>query len=171
MPVAWFISPYERDNLTDGVFILKHRRRPVVAKHLSAIAADGGSLAWSEGLGDLAVAKVNASEATLTAISGEAGMLTVPRRWVRLIDGFGDMTNGERNQIENRLLAAGFSQAEIDAAMGSTLALWRTKSLQDLLTLFTSRRLAPRRVGNVITLDGPPLPTRPITDVDAKVIG
>lgn len=169
MPVSWFISPYERDDLVDGIFILRHRRRPAVIRFLPQITADGGNLAFSEGLGDQAVCKVLASQATLDLIAAETGFLEIPRRWTRLLDSLATMTNGERNQIQNKLISLGFTQAEIDGVMGNTLAQWRTHALVDLLNLFTLRRFTPRRVGNVITLDGPQRACRPISDVDAKV--
>jgi hypothetical protein len=51
------------------------------------------------------------------------------------------------------------------------LAQWRTRSLNDLLSLLTSRRLKPRYDAALdrIMVDGPPQPTRSIASVDAAV--
>lgn len=168
MPVGWFLAPYKRrvQPLEAGV-----ARYCAVDDFTAQVLADGGWWEESEGLGDQAVVKVRASQATLTAIGTTAGILEVPRRWVRLLDTFADMTNGERNQIQSRLLSAGFAQAEINAALGANLNEWRTRSLADLLRLICSRRLKPRydRVADAIVVDGPVQPTRPVEEVDLAV--
>ena len=169
MPLAWFLVPYESNNLTDGIFIIRHRRRPVTSRYLPEIVADGGAVQTSEGLGNHAVARVRASQATLDLIAAHAGVIRVPQRWLRLVDNFTDMTNGERNQIENKLLSVGFTQAEIDAALGSTLAEWRAHTLHDLLNLVCSGRIESRRQGSNIIFDGPVRPCRPVAELERLV--
>ena len=166
MPVAWFLAPYKR-----RLGMSRPTRYCAMDDFTPQIVADGGSWAESEGLGDQAVVKVNASIATLNLIDAAPGMLSIPRRWAHLADGFADMTAGERNTIQNRLLGLGFSQAEIDGALGSTLNAWRTHTLMDLLVLITSRRLKPRYDSTLdqIILDGAVQPTRPVTNVDAAI--
>lgn len=168
MAVGWFLAPYKRRDLDPGIPM----RYCAVDDFNAQIRTDGGTWSESEALGNLAVVKVNASDATLALIAGTAGFLSIPRRWARLVDSLTSMTNGERNLIQNRLLSMGYTQAEINAAMGASLALWRTKTLQDLLALACSRRLKPRydTATDQIILDGPVQPTRPLKDVDEAVV-
>ncbi len=166
--MAWFLAPYKRRDLDPGVPM----RYCAIADFDGQIKADGGSWSESEGLGDQAVVKVNASPATLDAIAAAPGFLAVPRKWARLLDGLSSLTNGERNLLQNRLLGIGFTQAEVNAAMGSSLAQWRSRTLEDLLGLFCSKRLKARydAANDRIVLDGPVQPTRPIKDVDEAVV-
>jgi hypothetical protein len=156
MPTSWVLAPYKRKAEA------RVPTRYCAMDDFSAqIQADGGEWAESEFLGDQALVRVRAEQATLDQIAGTPGFAELPRRWQRLADDLSTMTNGERNQIQSHLLAAGYAQAEIDAAMGSTLAEWQAKSLNDLLTLITSRRLKPRyeQATDSIVLDGPEQPT------------
>jgi len=91
---------------------------------------------------------------------------------VGLLDSLASLTATERNAAQSKLLALGYAQAEIDAALGSTLALWQTHTLRDLLQLLATRRLRPRYDAGTdsIIVDGPVQPVRPVTDVDAVVV-
>lgn len=169
MPVSWMIAPYKRRaGAPEGP-----TRYCLVNDFTAAIEAEGGRWAEAECLGDHAIVKISASIATLDTIAGTPGVIEVPRRWARLLDSFGDMTAGERNQIQNKLLGLGFTQTEIDAALGSNLIAWRTHTLADLLRLLTSRRLQPRYDSgtDAIILDGPVQPCESPDRVDAAVSG
>lgn len=167
MPVAWYLAPYKRGDLPGG----RPARYCAMDDFTPQIVADGGWWAESEGLGDHAVVRVRASAATLTLIDGTTGFVAVPKRWVRLLDSLSDMTSGERNQIQNKLLSLGYTQAQIDAALGSTLSQWRQKTLRDLLAFACSRRRKPRydAATDTIFLDGPDQPTRAVESVVADV--
>ncbi len=166
MPSAWYLAPYKRR--PDPELVIRYC---AMDDFTPQILADGGSWAESEAMGDQAVVKVNASDATLNLIGSTPGFLALPRKWARLADGLASMTNGERNLIQTRLLQMGYTQAEINAAMGTSLALWRAKSFETLLALFASKRLKPRydQAQDRIFVDGPVQPTRPIRDVDLAV--
>lgn len=136
------------------------------------IVADGGAWDETEILGDHALVKVNASQATLTLVGNLAGVFTIPQRFVDLQDSLASLTAGERNQISNAVLSLGYTQAELDAAMGSTLALWRTHVLEDLLQVAATRRLRPRydQPTDTIVCDGQVDPVKPVTLVAERVI-
>jgi hypothetical protein len=158
MPLAWFVCPYKRRN--PGA--VPAARYCAIDDFTAQILADGGTWDETEILGDAALVKVRASDATLALIGGIAGVFAIPARFFRLEDSFADLTNGERNQISSAILSLGYLQAELDAAMGTTLAQWRAKTLDDLLTLATTRRLQPRydQPTDTIVCDGPVQPVK-----------
>jgi hypothetical protein len=164
--IGWFLAPYKR-RAGEG----QPTRYCAMDDFTPQIVADGGGWSEAETLGNQAVVKVVASQATLDAIAATPGFMAVPRKWARLVDSLVSMTNGERNLIQSRLLQLGYTQAEINAVMGSSLTAWRTKTLEQLLGLFASKRLKPRydQAQDAIVLDGPVQPTRPIRDVDVAV--
>jgi hypothetical protein len=87
-------------------------------------------------------------------------------------DSLASMTAGERNQLSNAVLSLGYTQAELDGAMGSKLALWRTHVLADLLNMAATRRLKPRYDSgtDTIVVDGPVQPVKPVDLVAARVV-
>jgi hypothetical protein len=137
----------------------------------AAIRADGGDWDETEVLGDKALVKVRASAATLTAISNAAGFFTIPSKWIEMQDNLSNMTAGERNQLSNAILSLGYTQAELDAAMGNTLALWQTHVLGDLLIMASTRRLKPRydQPTDSIVCDGVVQPVKDVNLVASKV--
>lgn len=167
MPLGWYVCPYKRRNPGET----PAERYCAIADFTAAIRADGGNWDETEILGDSALVKVRASAATLNVLDGQAGWLAVPKRFLNLEDGLGDLLNGEKNQIENALRFLGYSQAEIDATMGSSLALWRQKQFETLLRLFASRRLRPRydQPTDAVVCDGPEQPVKDVEWVAAAV--
>lgn len=168
MPLAWYVVPYKRRN-PGGV---PPERYVAMDDFTVQINADGGKWAETEILGDAALVKVNAAQATLKTLDGQPGWLAIPKRFNNLADGLTDLQNGEKNQIENALRFLGYLQAEIDAAMGSSLALWRQKPLETLLDLFATRRLKPRydQPTDTIVCDGPTQPVKSVNLVAASVV-
>lgn len=168
MALAWYVVPYKRENPGE----VPAARYCAMDDFTAQILADGGAWDETEILGDKALCKVRASTATLTLISGTAGFFTIPTRFLRLEDSFADLTNGERNQMTSAILGLGYTQAELDAAMGTSLALWRQKTLGDLLELAATRRLKPRydQPTDSIVLDGPVQPVKPVALVAAAVV-
>jgi hypothetical protein len=135
------------------------------------IVADGGKWAESEVLGGYAVVKVSAASTTLTTIGGTTNFYRITNHIV-LSDTLSDLTTTQRNAITTRVLAMGYTQAELDAVMGNTLALWRLKNFLTLLNFIAQRKLTPRwnATNQMIVLDGILQSCEPITGVDAKVI-
>jgi hypothetical protein len=94
----------------------------------------------------------------------------VLNRWT-LTDVLTNLTTAQRNAIQNKLLSMGYTQAEINAAMGTNLAAWRTHTLADLLHLVATRRLKPRydRANDLIVLDGDVVTPTAVELVAARV--
>lgn len=167
MPVSWYLCPYERITGPGG----RPTRAPAIRDFAAQIGADGGDWRASECLGDAAVAKVRASQATLDAIAAAAGIVRIPPRFTDLTQTLGDLTSGERTAIRNKLLALGYTSTEISNALGGNLSGWRTKTLRDVLRFALTRRLKPRydAATDTIVCDGPVQATTPVEDVDAGV--
>jgi len=164
MTYAWFVCGYE----------LKADRpwmRFCTMDNFSAqIAADGGNWSESEVLGGNAVVKVQASDTTIAAIAAAPGFSRMLTKWA-LTDTLADLTTAQRNALNTKLLGLGYSQAEINTALGATLADWRGKTLGALLRFAATRRLTPRwdSIQQQIVLDGEFVACRPIHEVDASV--
>lgn len=167
MALGWFIVPYKRRNPGQ----IPPERYCAMDDFTSQIRADGGDWDETEVLGDKALCKVRASAATLTLISNAAGFFTIPAKWIEMQDSLVSMTSGERNQLSSAVLSLGYTQAELDAAMGNTLALWRTHVLGDLLHMVATRRLKPRydQPTDLIVFDGPVQPVKEVGLVAARV--
>lgn len=167
MALAWFICPYKRSN--PGA--VPPERYCSMDDFTAQVRADGGTWDETEILGDKALVKVRASDVTLAAIGGTAGVFTIPTRFFRLEDSFADLTNGERNQISSAILGLGYTQAELNAAMGTTIGQWRTRTLGDLLRMAATRRLRPRydQPTDTIICDGQQDPVKPVGLVDGAV--
>lgn len=163
MPLAWFIAPYKRRN--PGA--LPAERYCAVDDFTAQILADGGAWSETEVLGDCALVKVRASAATLTAINASAGMMRIPNH-TDLNDTLGDLTAAQRNAILNKLLAMGYSQAEIDAALPAN---WQAVTLRQVLRFAARRRLKPRydQPTDAVICDGAVQPVRDVDEVAGVV--
>jgi len=167
MSLGWFVVPYKRRNPGET----PPERYCAMDDFTALIRADGGDWDETEILGDKALVKVRASVGTLTTISGAAGFFTIPTKWIEMQDSLVSMTAGERNQLSNAVLGLGYTQAELDAAMGDTLALWRTHVLGDLLAMASTRRLKPRYDSgtDTIVVDGSVQPVKSAALVAERV--
>lgn len=167
MALGWFVIPYKRRNPGET----PPERYCGADDFTAQVLADGGTWDETEILGDVALVKVRASQATLNAIGNVGGTFTVPQKWIEMQDSLVSMTAGERNQLQSAVLSLGYTQAEVDAAMGSTLAQWRTHVLGDLLEMAATRRLKPRYVSgtDTIVVDGPVQPVKDVNLVANKV--
>lgn len=164
MAYGWFLCGFKTRTFRPNV------RYCAMDDFTPTINADGGAWGMSEALGGNALVKVRANDATLATIAGTAGFFRVTNKFV-LSDSLADLTNAQRNAVNNRLLAMGYTQQEIDAVMGSTLAEWRQKTFLTLLNFICQRRLTPRwdDVLQQIVLDGAAVPCEPPSKVDAEV--
>lgn len=160
MPVAWFICPMER---------VTHPRRVIrqcaMNRFTSAIVADGGDWAETEVLGQRAVVKVRAANATLNAIAGTAGFRRVPL--AALNDPLSSLSTAQRNAVRDAILELGYTAEEINARF-PTLA---GATLGDVLRFMASRRRKVRydAVNDVVVDDGVVVVPRRVDDVDARV--
>jgi uncharacterized membrane protein (UPF0136 family) len=162
--IAWFVCAYKLQAGTRPI------RYCAMDDFTPNIQADSGAWSESEVLGGYAVVKVRANAATLTTIGGTAGYYRIPS-FTRLVDALTSMTAAQRTAITTRVLAMGYTQAEINAVMGNTLALWRQKNLRALLIFIAQRRLKPRwdSVQGQIVLDGALQECKAIDVVDSEV--
>lgn len=139
MPVGWFIVPSQHITLQNGM----PGREPNVVAFTGQIVADGGGWRAVETLGDQWIVKVRASDATLTAINQATGNIRIPARFLDPDVTLGDLTTGERNAINTRLLAMGFTQTQITNAIGNTNGAWRAKTLRQVFNFARSRWRRP----------------------------
>ena len=170
MPVAWFFAPYKR--LPDP----EPTRYCAMDDFTRQILADpeyAGGEPWRECecLGDQAIVKVRASSTLLQTINAAPGFQRIPARFTDLSQTLGDLTNTERTQLNNKLLSLGYTQQEINAALGSSLNGWRSITLRQVFRFALTRRLKPRydQATDTIMLDGPVQVCTPIESADAAV--
>jgi hypothetical protein len=167
MAIAWFVCQYK---VTSGPAGLTNRRYCAMDDFTPQINADGGAWSESEVLGGYALVKVRASSGTLTTIGNTATFQRIPT-WVSLDQTLESMTSAQRTALLNKIQAMGYTLAEIQAALGTNLAGWRTHTLGDLLRFAAQRRLKPRwdDVQKQIVLDGVLQACKPVAQVDAEV--
>lgn len=164
---SWFICPYKR---TVGTHL--PGRYCAMDDFTAQIVADGADpqRPWvgEECLGNCAVVKVSsaATAATLQAINAAPGFVRVPV-W-RLDDPLSSLTNAQKNGVRNKVLALGYTAAEVQAALGSDLS---SITLGQLLRFILGRRLKPRYdVGaDAVNLDGAQETPQPPEAVDVQV--
>lgn len=147
MAIGWFIVPMAVVETIGEEGESRWHRQCDMNRHNSLIFADGGTWGESECLGDQALVKVRASDATLATIGGTPGFLRILSK-IDLSEAMTDLTAGQRNVITNRLLNMGYIQSEIDQRMGSSLAQWRQKVFGDLLDMIATRRMKPLSLNN-----------------------
>lgn len=161
MPVGWFIAPYVRR--PDAARVIRY----VIVDDLTAvILADGGGWSESEVLGQSAIVKVQASAATLTQVAGLPGVSRIPV--AMLDDPLSTLTTQQKTAIRNRVVALGYTIAELQARFPNDLG---TYTLRDLLMFVARRRRKVRydQATDTIIDDGPDQPVRPIDELDVSV--
>ncbi len=149
MPIAWFLCPYQR--LTTGAGLRKPIRYCVMADFTDQIRADGGDWREVEILGNRAIAKVRASDATLTTIAGTPTFRRIPT--AILDDPLSTLTAGQRTAIRNEILDAGYTTQELNDRFPNLAQA----TLRQALKFLATRRVRPRydSATDSIVLDGP----------------
>ncbi len=162
MALAWFICPYKR-----RVGAPRPTRYCAMDDFTAQIYAENGAWAETEVLGDVAIVKVHASGITLTTIAGTTGFIRIPNH-VALAETLGDLTEGQRNAILNKLQAMGYTLSEIQAALPAN---WQNVTLGQVLRFAAKRRLTPRYDSgtDMIICDGVQQTPRPVESVDGEV--
>lgn len=163
MTIAWFIAPYKQRAGKPANF-----RYCSMDDFTPQIVSDGGDWAESEVLGNVALVKARASDATLTLINSGTGVLRIPGHFA-LTDTLSDLTNTQQTAIVDRLKSMGYSLTEIRTVM--PVGGWGSITLGQVLRFAATRRLLPRFdvVLQQIILDGAIVAPEPIENVDAKV--
>lgn len=165
--LAWFVCPYTQVTNAQAAWVLPGwvGRYPAVADFASQIGVDGGAWAAGEILGNMVLAKVRASAATLNAINQAANVLRIPSH-VDLTDTLGDLTAQQRTAILNELLALGYSQSEV---MDALPVDWQSVTLGQVLRFAATRRFRSRVDKGGFVFDGPRLACRPVEEIAAAV--
>ena len=173
MPTAYFLAPYKRqpgEARPSRYVIVNDLTRQIWADNgWPAGNVPGSPEFWSETevLGQHAIVKVRASAAMLTSVGALAGVTRLPVD--RLDDPLSSLTNPQKTALRNRVLALGYTAAEIDAALPNNLG---TYTLRDVLGFIATRRRKVRYDAGTDTIidDGPVQPVRPLGEVDAAVV-
>lgn len=149
MTIAWILCPYKVRPSNNPHF--RFIRYAAMDDFTPLIQVGGGAWAEVEVLGNVALCKVNTTDANLTTILATADFQRIPVG-LRLTDSLATLTAGQRNAILTRLQAMGYTVTEITNALGGNLANWRTRTLGDLLRFISRRRFKPASMdvnGNV----------------------
>jgi hypothetical protein len=157
MAIAWFIVPYKR------ALDVPMARYCAIDDQTPQIYAEGGAWTEAEVLGNRALVKVRASDATLATLASLYTRIPL----ARLSDPLSSLTPAQRSALRNRLLDLGYTDAEIRAALPDL----NTRTLHDFLAFAATRRRKPRwdaEAGEII-LDGPVQSCRPVLSVEAEI--
>ena len=164
LAIAWFICGYKTKSNRPKM------RYCAMDDFTRLIFSEGGSWSESEVLGGYAIVKVKASVTTLATIADTPGYHRIEGHWA-LNDTLNNLTVSQITMLTNKILAMGYTQSEIDTAMGTTPASWQQKTLAQLLQFISQRRLKPRwdAENKRIVLDGTQQSCKPVVDVDIEV--
>ena len=157
--IGWYLVPYKFGGL---VFRGRPNRMVAMNDYNDLIFGDGGNWTETEVLGDRAIVKVRASDATLSILNGVYRRLPKDR----LDDPLSDLPSQVLIRIRDELLDMGYSIEEIRDHLGDDLSIY---TLRDVLHFMARRRLKPRWDGEKVVLDGIEQPCRPIESVDREV--
>lgn len=160
MAVGLFLAPYKR--LAAAAF---PSRYCAMDDFTAAILADGGVWSEAEILGNQAIVKVRASAATLASINAAPGVTRIPLD--TLAAPLSSLTPAQRTAVRNQVLAAGYSAAEVNAAIPD----FSLVTVRDVLVLLATRRLLPRYDSGTDTIvtDGVPQPCKSVDQMDVEV--
>lgn len=133
MPTAWFITNYKIGNRGRVI------RYCAMDDFTPQIFGEGGNWTETEVLGSNAIVKVRASQATLDTIAATTGYYRVPLAKIDMT--LGQLTQQQRTNIRDKILAMGYTQTEINSKLGSN---WQNVTLRQVLKFIATRRLKPR---------------------------
>lgn len=158
MAIGWFVVPMLiKDSRIPPYFKMRYC---AMDNHTATIYADDGNWRESEVLGNHALVRVRASAATLINLNSVSGFLRILSK-VDLSETLGDLTAAQRTAVLNKLQALGYTLAEIQVALGGTLAGWRSRTFGDLLRFIAKRRKKPQSIdanGDVVFSDTDVIP-------------
>lgn len=162
--MAWFICPMREKPNPD--YPVPVSRYCAMDDFTVLIRADGGEWSETEVLGNAAIVKVRANAATLTAIGAAVGFQRIPIDVLTQL--LSTLSGAQRTAIRNRILAMGYTDAEITAALGANIG---QRTLAQVLRFVATKRLRPRwdAVNQLIVVDGPVEIPRAVDAVDAAV--
>ena len=111
------------------------------------------------------VAKIRASETTLSDVNAILGVIRLPKNSIN--DSLADLTTAQKNAIKDKLISIGYPLSEIRQRFGNNIDL-QNYTLADVLRFALKRRLKPRfgDATRTVVIDGPEQPTRSLEDID-----
>ena len=159
--IAWYIAPYKIKKEPLGA-THHNRRYCAMNDYTSVIYGEGGQWSETEILGNRAIVKVRASEATLQILDG------IYKRMLKddVNDSLSSLSAGEIQTQKNEAIDMGYSLAEVEEYYNKGVS-----TLKDIFKLYTKRRLKPRydSVTDTIYIDGVVQKCKSIEIVDTKV--
>lgn len=161
MATAWFFCQYKR-----GPNNPLPSRECMMVDFNAQILADGGRWSETEVLGNWAIVKVAALQATLDTIAAAPGFRRLSKAALNL--SLSDLNAGQKATLLSWVTDMGYTVAEVRQALGNDLGLL---TLGDVLRFCTRRRLLARydQATDTIILDGPEQACRTVDAVDAEV--
>lgn len=162
--MAWFLVSYKIP--TNGPRAgMANTRVLALDDYTPLILADGGAWDATEVLGNKALAKVRASDATLTTIAADPLCVRLP--FDTLDTPLASLPLAARQRLQTALENAGYTLQEITNTVGDL----STVTARDALTFFASRRRKPRfdSAMQQIVFDGAVLACRSVLDVDRVI--
>ena len=158
---AWYICPYKREKAFPPS---KYSRYCAMCDYSKNIKIDGGGWAETEVLGNRAIVKVKAEEATLIILDGV--FKRIPKD--SLADSLADLSPTIKQALKNEILDMGYTVQEIQDRLPNDIG---TYTLKDILKFMTIKRRAPRFVEAIddVIFDGAESQCISITDIDKKV--
>jgi hypothetical protein len=158
MTIAWFLVPYAR---RPGQTVARY---VAIDDFTTQIQSEGGDWAETEVLGNMAAVKVRASAATIAQL--DALYFKIPA--TALDNTLSSLTNAEKTALQTQILALGYTNAEVLAALGNNIG---QKTLRQVLNFIASRRITVRynKTIDAFVFDGAPVIPTPIDVVDAQV--
>ena len=161
MAIGWFVVPY-----THVTAPMPYRYCAMDEFTQQIIYTEGGNWSESECLGDHALVKVSAFQATLDTIAGTSGFVRIP---MTILDNtLAELTQTQRTKIKNKVKALGYTAAEIEDKLGVNLA---NVTLRKVFNFILTRRLKPRwdAGSEQIVLDGPVQVCKTLDVLDGEV--
>ncbi len=156
-----FIIPYKED--VDNI-----NREVAINDYNDLINADGGSWSEAEVLGNRAIVKVNATQATIdTIVAAEPTYFKLPTS--NLNESVSDLTNAQRNAIKNKILDQGYTLAEINSKL--TFSAFSSTTIWDVLNFMATRRIKSRFDHDLqqFVFDGPVQVCKSIDKLNSEV--
>lgn len=149
---GWFLGPYTHLGVVNTVRPGVPGRMAAITEYDALIRGDNGNYVYTECLGDCWVAGVRCDTAqTLTTLAADARFDRLPKA---LLDStLADLTAAQKTALRNRVLALGYTPAEVNARFGADIGAF---TLRQVVAFVLTRRLRPRLDvdGQTIILDG-----------------
>lgn len=166
MATTWFIVPYTRKIEANGERPGSATRWADLNNHQDIIDTDAGAWAEVEVLGNRAVVKVRASQATLDTLAGLYLRIPLTALTMQL----NQLTQAQRNRIHTELNDMGYTDPEIVSKLGAINNIGQ-RTLGEVLRFAATRRQVARFdvTSSSFILDGPIQACESIDALDTSI--